>query len=382
MFDKIKNFCKKLIKVNENNIDYINAFYINAFEIKRIRKNTYLLYLPERKESYIIDNQTYQAIMFFIFKKSKKALINYLKEKQLLELYDFLENVLFKKQNEPDQYYKFDFVKRINRSLLFGIFVISLLIIVMGLFVAFRNPFSVEDLSYFKGIQFVVFSYLLWFSTAIVHELMHLLVGNYFDVEGKIYFKFYFIFPALVTELPRTVMLKKHQRMLIHSIGMFTDLFFMSLFLIGSLFFHREFFRFAAILKFLSIVAQLKIYYKTDLYFLIEDFFEAFNLKEESKILFKKLIRREKIKKYEFYNPLSAISVFLLILVLGWIVQIYILLTYFIPFLIVMHKHSLESRLIVYSFLILWLFFNFKKIIRLFYLKRSIAKNQDVKEQY
>lgn len=358
--------------------DYVD---LNAFEIKKLKKNQYLIYLPDSKESYIVDHNLYAAIIFLVFKRSRKELLKYLKQKELLDYYDFLEENLMKKQNQ-ENYVKFEFIKKINKHVLLFFFLAALIIMFYGSSILLKNPFKADDLYYFKGLSFVLLSYLVWFSTAIIHEFMHLLMGNYFDVDGKIYFKFYFIFPALVTELPRTVMLKKYQRLLIHTIGIITDLFFMSLFLIGSLYVHKEFFRFAAILKFLSIVSQFKIYYKTDLYFIIEDLCDAFNVKEESKILMKKIIKNERIRKYEFYNPLSAIFVYLLILVLGWIFQIYVLLTYFIPFLIVMHKHNLESRLIVYSFLILWLFFNFKKIVKLFYLRQAIAKNQDAKEQY
>ncbi|MEM1988724.1 MAG: hypothetical protein QXS41_02705 [Candidatus Woesearchaeota archaeon] len=371
-------FKNKLLKFVEQKKDYLD---LNAFEIKKIKKNYFLLYLPEIKESYIIDKYLYSAIIFLAFKRSRNELLNYLKENNLYHYLEFIEKILIKKQSNSARFVKFEFIKKINEKVLFLFFLFQMVIIFLGFSILIKEPFKVNDLYYFKGFTFVFFSYLIWFFTAIVHEIMHLFVGNYFDVDGKIYFSFYFIFPALVTELPRTVMLKKHQRMLIHSIGIFTDLFFMTLFLLLS-YFHKEFFRFAAIIKFFSILAQLKIYYKTDLYFLIEDFFDTFNLKEESKMIFNKFLKKEKIRKYDFYNPFLAIYVFLFVLVLGWIVQIYLILTYFVPFLIVMHNHSFESRLMIYSFLLIWFLFNFKKIITVFFLKSSKAKNQDVKEQY
>ncbi|MEM4396290.1 MAG: hypothetical protein QXR30_01365 [Candidatus Woesearchaeota archaeon] len=371
-------FKNKLLKFFEQKKDYLD---LNTFEIKKIKKNYFLLYLPEIKESYIIDKYLYSAIIFLAFKRSRNELLNYLKENNLYHYLEFIEKILIKKQSNSARFVKFEFIKKINEKVLFLFFLFQMVIIFLGFSILIKEPFKVNDLYYFKGFTFVFFSYLIWFFTAIVHEIMHLFVGNYFDVDGKIYFSFYFIFPALVTELPRTVMLKKHQRMLIHSIGIFTDLFFMTLFLLLS-YFHRGFFRFAAIVKFLSILSQFKIYYKTDLYFLIEDFFDTFNLKEESKMIFNKFLKKEKIRKYDYYNPFLAIYVFLFVLVLGWIVQIYLILTYFVPFLIVMHNHSLESRLMIYSFLLIWFLFNFKKIITVFFLKNSKAKNQDVKEQY
>ncbi|MEM4396957.1 MAG: hypothetical protein QXR30_04875, partial [Candidatus Woesearchaeota archaeon] len=245
-------FKTELLKFFKQKNDYID---LNAFEIKKIKKNYFLLYFPERKESYIIDKYLYSVIIFLAFKRSRNELLSYLKKNKLLPYLEFIENILIKKQSDSERFVKFDVVKKINENLLFLFFLFQILIIFLGFSILLKEPFKASDLYYFKGFTFVFFSYLIWFSTAIVHELMHLLVGNYFDVEGKIYFRFYFIFPALVTELPRTVMLKKHKRMVIHSIGIFTDLFFMSLFLLLS-YFHRGFFRFAAIVKFLSILSQ------------------------------------------------------------------------------------------------------------------------------
>jgi len=330
---------------------------ISPLWIKRFKEN-FLLYNDITEETFLVSPEVILVLREIIksnsIQKTRKKLSKKLNEKSLDRIIKFLKKNKFLSDRSFGVQKKRLFFKANPKSVYF-FFIISLIIILLSLSNIFSLKLTSDDLFITHSLFFVLTFYFAWFFLTLFHELTHLFVANAFGCYGKIYFKTLFIFPALITNVPEVIFLKRPKRFLVHLAGMFTDLLMIAIFsdLIHFSPQYSNIFKFFIMIKAISLVSQLNLYLRTDLYFVIEDFFNTINLKKDTLSFIKSLFKK---KPATLINKRWQIFLFLIILIFGYGFNLIFFIKFFIPGIQQM-SHLPERRLLKISFIILYLFF-------------------------
>lgn len=331
------------------------------FGVEKRNKKTYFLFNKITGNTFIVPNYYVEILLEILSGKNEAQLRRYfsgvLQDKKIHTALEFLdENHFLDEGSSSVKFSTWKWVSSIPHFLLGVFFVFFLVVSLFGVYSLFTQPVSMVDFFLFDGFFFVLFFYLSWIPLTLLHEAAHFLVASYFKTPARIFFKFIFIYPALVTEVPFDLALDRKKRILIHSAGILSDLFFMGLFRFLGLFFFKELFTFFYVMKLFGIITQFYVHLRTDLYFIIEDLFSEVNLKRNAILAFRKLRANLGIKlKY---------LIFFMIIVFGYFVNVSFVLFRIVPTLSGYMGISTENRLVVLSFLFLNVFYKITKIIR------------------
>jgi putative peptide zinc metalloprotease protein len=185
-------------------------------------------------------------------------------------------------------------------------------------FFIYKYWFFFDSIFQLKKDWFVTF--LFTFFIMFIHELGHVIAAIKFEIKPpRIGFGYYFIYPAMFTDLTEAWCLKKQDRIVINLSGMYFQLFINTILII--LFYLKifdEFFIFSFIFSNLMIVFfNLNPLFKFDGYWIFSDFFDLPNLRTRANsylIRFFKSENREEKKTIKLY----AFS-FLVFMITVWI---------------------------------------------------------------
>ncbi len=328
---------------------------ISPLWIKRFN-DEFLLYNDITEETFLVSQDVVtvleQIIKFNSVEKARKRLKSTIDNKNLDKIIRFLEKNKFL-TNKVVYNHKKKLLFRTSPYVLPFFFVVSLIFIIISFLYTLPLKLSSEDLFITHSLWFVLVFYVSWLALTIFHELGHLFVANSFGCHGRIYFKTLFVFPALITNTPEVVFLDRKKRLLVHSSGMFVDLLMIALFLDLAIIFPsiEWIMRFFVMIKFLSLISQLNLHLRTDLYFVIEDILNTVNLKKDTLSFLKTIFRKE---KHDLINDHKKIIVFLIITILGYTLNIWFIIKFFLPGFGQM-SHISERRLLKLSFLVLYI---------------------------
>lgn len=187
-----------------------------------------------------------------------------------------------------------------------------------SLFFIYKNSLFFDSIFQIKKEWFVTF--LFTFFIMFIHELGHAIASIKFEIKPpRIGFGYYFIYPAMFTDLTEVWRLNKQDRIIINLSGMYFQLFTNSILI---LFFYLNildnFFIFSFIFSNLMIIFfNLNPLFKFDGYWIFSDFFNLPNLRTRANSYLIRFFKREvseETKLIKFY----AFS-FLLFMVLVWI---------------------------------------------------------------
>ncbi len=339
---------------------------ISNLIIKQQSKDKYLLGNTKTGKIYEIDSITLNVILEILRNKTEREIEQKFRDYDINAVISFLSEKQFT-TNDKKKYLtgliKFKWIDKLKpySNILFWITLLTFIsTLTFAIFLFPKSPIKASDLFITNGFLFIILFYVCWVPLTLLHELAHLIVANFFDSPGKIYFKIYFVFPALVTELPFVVFLNRNKRILVHSAGILMDSFLFAIFYITSYYIHPimlvRFFRFLAIIKILSIIGETNIHLRTDIYFLIEDALNTINLKKDATTLLKKIFDfKHKIKGVKLNNPIGTVIIFLIIMVFGYFINLYTIIYYLGPEFINFYSTKIENRMLTVSFLVITL---------------------------
>lgn len=202
----------------------------------------------------------------------------------------------------------------------------------------FINTFSLSLTA--QSISDWIFALLFTFFIIVFHELGHVVGASKFKITAKeIGYGFYFIYPALYTDLTEIWKLNKKQRIIINLGGMYFQMM-INVVLVLLTFLspnHKNIFISCMFCNMGLILFNLNPFFKFDAYWLFSDFFGIHNLREQSnKVLL------SFIKKAEFPNIESKKRIILVIYAV-----LYALFMILVWILIV--KYFYKSSLAIYD---------------------------------
>lgn len=168
--------------------------------------------------------------------------------------------------------------------------------------------------------------------TGFIHEFFHFLaIRAYSDNLGYLSLGRRLTYLVYQTRLKNIWTIPRKKRAVVYLAGIFVDLFIISIFIFigfvaqGRFLLLYRFSRFAMVYLLFGIIFQFKFYMKTDLYYLISDFFKMPTLYEDAVELIK---QKTKISFNGVHRNVIIYSVFML---LGSCIDIVITILYFIP---------------------------------------------------
>ncbi len=240
---------------------------------------------------------------------------------------------------------------------------------------------SLLDLK-FGWIMTLIFTFFIIF----FHELGHVVAASRYKIVAKeIGFGFYFIYPALYTDLTEIWKLHKKQRIIINLGGIYFQLI-INIFLAGLITVLAEY-KILLTSFFISNTAiiffNLNPLFKFDAYWIFSDFFEIHNLRSQSNNVLLSVIKKRIFPKIELKKrvPLVVYAIcYLVFMVLVWIS----IGRYFYNSIIdLYHVYSLNECIAFTNFTvikkILWFIFTLLLVIRIIMaaiqIKKKIIKN-------
>ncbi|MDN5327488.1 MAG: hypothetical protein PWP03_126 [Candidatus Woesearchaeota archaeon] len=329
---------------------------VSPLWIKRF-KDEYLLYNELTEKTYLVSRDVIFVLKEILrlgsLEKAQRHLIKFFDESSLKSIINFLKKNKFL-SNRKNNLKEHKLLFKVKPSFVYLFYVLSIIILIFSLKNIFSLNLTSDDLFITDSIWFILVFYAAWLFLTLFHEFSHLFVANAFGCYGRIYFKTIFVFPALVTYIPEVVFLERPKRLLVHFAGMFMDYLMISIFAVLITLFpqYSAVLRFFIMIKFISLVSQLNLHLRTDLYFVIEDVLNTINLKKDTLSFLKKIFHRK--RKITLINKQWQILLFLVILIFGYSLNIWFFIKFFLPG-IQQISHIKERQLLKISFIIIYL---------------------------
>lgn len=204
----------------------------------------------------------------------------------------------------------------------------------------------------------VITAAILSFVFLIVHEISHYLAARATGIEARFSFGHRFLFPVAEVDLSNLWLKEKRHRYSPIMAGLANDTCILFIAIVIKLMWYfgigdisGTIYRISGLvilLQSISISWQLLIFLRTDLYLIIVNIFNCFNLYEISWIRLKsalRLISRDESKKFEnaHINDITASRWFIIILLLGVLWTIIFLIKIMIPSSLIMLKWTINT---------------------------------------
>ena len=192
----------------------------------------------------------------------------------------------------------FDFIPKKFVDILFSkwAYIIYLLVLISSFFILILEPKYLprySDYFFIDNISLLfILSFLFGWVLVFIHELAHYLAARSLGIRAKIYFSNRLYFLVAVTDITNIYKVSRKKRYRVYLAGMTVDLLIMSvltilLFLSDLGYIHLQsgiysFFKFLVLLEFLGIIWQFYFFLRTDIYYVVENFFNVTNLSKKA----------------------------------------------------------------------------------------------------
>lgn len=220
-------------------------------------------------------------------------------------------------------------------------FFIWLLIVIFSIIITSTNTFLFPSWSdFFVTGQYSIDIVLMFFTSIFLvsfHELFHITAARSLDLEPVIGLTNRYNYLVATTNIQSLWVIPRNQRYRVLLSGIMNDIFIASLIIIilwlsslGKIslpLFIIGLFRLVVLIEFLNIAWQFLFFFKTDIYYTIENLFQTPNLAENSGRFLKSLF--SKVKPVFFSQRERKITIiYTVIAILGVIVNFYIFIKY------------------------------------------------------
>ncbi|MBU2565735.1 MAG: hypothetical protein KJ655_05730 [Candidatus Thermoplasmatota archaeon] len=248
-----------------------------------------------------------------------------------------------------------------SRPALLGyLFLITFSLLIMAL-----NPIYIprdEDFFFHQRYTIVLLASLgLGWLLVFKHELFHFFAGKARGIQGRFSISNRLYFVVAETDLTQLWEVPRRERYLPYLAGMFSDMLFVSVIIvtlwlndlgiisIGTLLY--GILKMLILLEFLGILWQFEFFMKTDVYYVVANFFTCKNLSEDAKSFMKNKLSRviKRIRPRDISNipekEMKVIKAYSSLFIVGTAVAIYMFLFYILPITIEMYGGALSNML-------------------------------------
>lgn len=175
------------------------------------------------------------------------------------------------------------------------------------------------------------------------HETAHVLTARHFGIKNiNINLGRRLVHLVYQTRISNVWTLSKNQRTLLYTSGILADIFLICIMIIlGHLFLYNNFdllFSISRVLiltLILGILFELKVYMRTDVYYLISDKLDKPNLHQDSIRILKNFNR-------EWKKSDSKLKFYFVIMIVSSLIEVYVFINFLLPFLILSIKEIID----------------------------------------
>lgn len=194
---------------------------------------------------------------------------------------------------------------------------------------------SVNELFYLPNLLYLtIILYVSDILFGLFHETTHAITARYYGIKNiNINLGRRLVHIVYQTQIPNIWSLKKEQRKILYLSGMIADIFLLLIItLIGHYFLIHNMMllyyctRVIILALFLGILFELKLYMRTDVYYLISDIMEKPNLHQDSM----KILRHPSI---EWANADRNLKSYFIIMTISSFIEVYVFLKFLLPFM-------------------------------------------------
>ena len=339
----------------------------NNFQITKNKENQFILEINEK--SFLVGEVVYMILSRIKKSISEDEIVDDIKGIKgyenftILKLHQFLENEitpLFNSQLndsknpvkkiftviKPEKhlnYFSF-LIKLFHLNFFWTAFIFQL--VISSLFI-YKNLSFYNQMAEFKIEWFFSFFFLVFIM--LIHELGHVVASLKFKIIPKeIGFGFYFIYPALYTNLTQIWKLNKFEKVIVNLGGIYFQLF-INLILIGLFYWLDDYknllFLFFTI-NFGIILFNLNPFFKFDGYWVFSDVLKIPNLRAKANAYLVSLIKLNGSRKNEIVIvKVYAVLYFVFMLFIWCLITKYIVLNFDIFFKRIKTFHSIKNNL-------------------------------------
>ncbi|MEM4259807.1 MAG: hypothetical protein QXG00_01065 [Candidatus Woesearchaeota archaeon] len=393
---------------------YKDSSRLEFFELKILKEKDYVIIGRTDVSTYIRTTKIGLELIELLKKKN----IGYVREKARnkdIDLDDFINNLIrhdFIKSidGKPLNTHKeikviHSFLKPERVQWLFSPFMkfLYFVVITLGLLILFFNkgyfPKS-EDYFFISTYALLVpFSFIIRWILVAGHEFSHYVAARSFGIPAAFKISHRLIYIVAITDVTNIYSIEKKKRYRVIAAGIVFDLFLLSFSLlllyftdIAILSFSNsliKFLKFIILIQFFGILWQFLLYLKTDIYYIIEQYFDVFNLHIKTKKFLENFFSQKPIKIHlTSQKEIKLVKSYSLLYCLGIFIFLVITFFYSIPILILLFKNAylnlvnglvMNNTRSIYDSIVFFLFYSINQSLLVYaiikekklYLKQS-----------